>query len=45
MALKMKQIASMIGAAIVVGIVAVHKDTLRSWFTEPKPKPKVEKKD
>ena len=44
MALKLKQIASMIGAAIVVGIVAVHKDTLRSWFAEPKPK-KIEKKD
>lgn len=44
MALKVKQIASMVGAAVVIGIIAVYKDVLRSWFTEkPTTKP-VEKK-
>jgi hypothetical protein len=42
MALKMKQVASMVGAAVVIGIIAVYKDTFRSWFAE---KPRPEKKD
>lgn len=42
MALKMKQVASMLGAAVVIGIIAVYKDVFRSWFTE---KPRPEKKD
>jgi hypothetical protein len=33
------QIASIVGAAVVVGIVAVYKDVFRSWFAE-KPKEK-----
>ena len=38
----MKQVASMVGAAVVIGIIAVYKDVFRSWFTEkPNPKPKA----
>jgi hypothetical protein len=34
------QIASVIGAAVVIGVIAVYKDTFRSWFTQ-----KPQKKD
>ena len=37
------QIASAVGAAVVVGIVATYKDYLRSWFVE-KPKEKKDSK-
>ena len=42
MALKTQQILSMIGAAVIIGIIGVYKDTLRAWFADPKPKAKAE---
>jgi len=42
MALKVKQIASMVGALVVVGLIAVYKDSLRALFVE---KPKDKKKN
>ena len=33
----------MIGAAVVIAIVSVYKDTFRSWFADPKPDKKAQK--
>ena len=37
------QIASVVGAVVVVGVIAVYKDMFRSWFA-PTPKEKKDSK-